>query len=346
MSYLHRLNAYGRTLPGAFDSIARNAMYDAYQRAVPSGNDPEEPDFVASLVMKGVHEIKAVLDAIFHNFGIRIATSGVFCHQSPMVKFSINSDTKRCELGDILFVHVHKGTSGGVQRNALLLQAKMTDPAAPMKTIPTAEQHQLALYQQWPTFTYDMGGGPLNGLSRTISPPNRHPGAQYLLIDTDRGFANASVSAGDFPMAVWMAESPLYTSQTFGRVLFDFLSQTTGRQFSDKVSATDWSRVIWDLIENGLAKGFNRRRTQHYDDPRFTGDKIPDYACLFLGLDRMNDSIVTQIVGPAVGNFSGDSGHADVPPGQINQFDNDGPGGISVVVIETDESDGAAAPLG
>lgn len=346
MSYLHRLNTYRHILPGAFDGIARNAMYDAYRRALPSGKPAEEPDFVASLVMKGVDEIKAVLDAIFHSSGIRIATSGVFCHQSPMVTFSLSANTERCELGDILFIHIHRGASGGVQRNALLLQAKMTDPGVSRKTIPLAEQHQLALYQQWPTFTYDMRGGPLNGQSRTVSPPNRHPGAQYLLIDSDPGFANAGVPMGDFPMAVWMAESPLYTSQTFGHVLFDFLSQTTGRQFSDKVSATNWSRVIWDLIENGLAKGFNRRRTQHYDDPRFVGDKIPDYACLFFGIGRMNDSIFAQIVGLAAGDFLGDNGYPNVPPGQINQFGNDGPGGISVVVIETDESEGAAAPLG
>jgi hypothetical protein len=101
-------------------------------------------------------------------------------------------------------------------------------------------------------------GGPLNGQSRTVSPPNRHPGAQYLLIDSDPGFANAHVPQGNFPMAIRTVESPLYRSQMFDRVLFDFLSQTTGRQFSDKVSATDWSRVIWDLIENGLAKGFFR----------------------------------------------------------------------------------------
>jgi hypothetical protein len=33
--------------------------------------------------------------------------------------------------------------------------------------------------------------------------------------------------------------------------------------------------------------GLERRFAQHDDDSRFAGDKIPDYACLFLGLDSV-----------------------------------------------------------
>ena len=39
-----------------------------------------------------------------------------------------------------MFVHVHKDKAGFVQRNALLLQAKMTALSKLKKSIPTAEK--------------------------------------------------------------------------------------------------------------------------------------------------------------------------------------------------------------
>lgn len=133
MSYLQEINKSAFVLPKIFDAISSSAMQDAYSRASPSGKPPEEPDFVASLVKHGVVRIKKVLDILFNGTGIHVATTGVFCHQSPMVKFRHGGNDFRCELGDILFVHIHKDKAGFIQRNALLLQAKMTEPSASKK---------------------------------------------------------------------------------------------------------------------------------------------------------------------------------------------------------------------
>ncbi|KGS83961.1 hypothetical protein X976_1864 [Burkholderia pseudomallei MSHR7500] len=342
MSYLHQINVRGSLLPEIFDAISFSAMQDAYNRAKPSGKLPEEPDFVASLVKHGVQKIKQVLDRVFNGTGIHVATTGVFCHQSPMVKFKHNGGNFRCELGDILFVHIHKDKAGFVQRNALLLQAKMTEPSVSKKTIPAAEQHQLSLYQCWPNFIYDMKGGPLHGKRRTIAPQTRHAGAQYLLIDSAPQFAGASFPTGEYPMAVWMAETPLYTSLTFGNALFDFLTMGSGRQFSAKSMAKGWSKVIWDLIENGLKKGFTRRRTGHVSTPgsRMEGSPIPSYACFSMGFGQTTQSIVADILGnrSAVLRRANDDG--SIPPELLAEFDFQDPiGGISLVLIETDESE-------
>ncbi|WP_157652761.1 hypothetical protein [Burkholderia ubonensis] len=342
MSYLHQINVRKHWLPEIFDGISFSAMQDAYNRAKPSGKLPEEPDFVASLVKCGVQKIKKVLDAVFNGTGIQVATTGVFCHQSPMVKFKHNSGNFRCELGDILFVHIHKDKAGFVQRNALLLQAKMTEPSVPQKTIPAAEQHQLFLYQYWPKFTYDMRGGPLHGKHRTIAPQTRHAGAQYLLIDSAPQFAEATLPIGEYPMAVWMAETPLYTSLTFGNALFDFLTMGSGRQFSEKLMASGWSKVVWDLIENGLKKGFTRTRTGHVSAPgsRMEGSSIPSYACFSMGFGQTTQSIVGEILGnrSAVLRRANDDG--SIPPELLTEFNFQDPiGGISLVLIETDESE-------
>lgn len=342
MSYLHQINLHGSILPQIFDLVSFNAMQDAHNRAKPSGKLPEEPDFVASLVKHGVQKIKHVLDSVFNGTGIQVSTTGVFCHQSPMVKFKHSGVDFRCELGDILFVHIHKDKSGFVQRNALLLQAKMTDPSATKKTIPTSERHQLSLYQYWPNFTYDMRGGPLHGKRRTIAPQTRHAGAQYLLIDSGLQFAGSTIPTGEYPMAVWMAETPLYTSLTFGNALFDFLSMGSGRQFSDKSMAKGWSRVVWDLIENGLKKGFTRTRTGHISTPgsRMEGSPIPPYACFSMGFGKTTESIVADILGNRSAALMRANDDGSIPPDLLAEFDFQDPvGGISLVLIETDESE-------
>ncbi|WP_426344378.1 hypothetical protein ACN9MU_07575 [Pseudoduganella sp. R-32] len=341
MSYLQEINKSAFVLPKIFDAISSSAMQDAYSRASPSGKPPEEPDFVASLVKHGVVRIKKVLDILFNGTGIHVATTGVFCHQSPMVKFRHGGNDFRCELGDILFVHIHKDKAGFIQRNALLLQAKMTEPSASKKAVPAAEQHQLSLYQSWPNFTYDMKGGPLHGKSRTISPQTRHAGAQYLLIDSGPQFAGTTIAIGEYPMAVWMAETPLYTSRTFGNSLFDFLTMTSGRQFSERAVARGWSNVIWDLIDNGLKKGFTRARTGHVSTPgsRMAGSPIPSYACYSMGFGQTTQSIVTEVLGNSSALFRQANDDGSIPPDLFAEFDFQDPvGGISLVLIETDES--------
>ncbi|WP_146128415.1 hypothetical protein [Burkholderia gladioli] len=343
MSYLTLLHANGGKLRKDFDDIAIKSMSDAYRRAKPSGKPPEEPDFIASLVKHGVPLIKTALDAVFASSGIQITTSGVFCHQSPMVKFTAPTPKARCELGDILFVHIHQGTSGSVQRNALLLQAKMTDPSAPRLTVPTSEQHQLFLYQHWPTFTYDMkNGGTLHGKSRTVTPHNRHAGAQYLLVDSDPVFSHSPTPFMQYPMAVWMAESPLFTIVSLGETLLEFLAMSNGRQFGTRTGARGWSHMIWDLIDNGLKKGFTRTRTAH--DPktssRFEGDSIPAYACFCVGYGQAGHSILDEVLGASARKLLRSSGDGTVPPELLPPSETDDPsGGISLIVIETSESE-------
>lgn len=337
-SYLSLLIGGGCWLPSTFNMAATYAMYDAYARATKyAGKRPEEPDFVASLVQVGVISIKRALDIALAGSGIRVTTTGVFCHQSPMVEFPA-----RCELGDILFVHSHTGASGIVQRNALLLQAKMTKPAAKSTRIAKKDIHQLHLYESWPPFTYDMQGDPLHGQSRMVVPNARHAGAQYLLIDKDPVFVGPGTPHGNYPMAVWMAENPVYTKTTLGDSLFDFFSMTSGRLFGPKSAATGWTQVVWDLIDNGLRKGFNRARTGRVasENSRLSGDSVPpNVACFSAGFGAVRQSLVHEVLGASANVLrrAGDGGQ--VPPELMSEFDFDEPpSGISLVIVETDES--------
>jgi len=50
------------------------------------------------------------LSTVFATSGSNATVSAVFCHQKPEVSFNYRSN--RCELGDILFVHVHFNAAG------------------------------------------------------------------------------------------------------------------------------------------------------------------------------------------------------------------------------------------
>ena len=143
-------------------------------------------------------------------------------------------------------------------------------------------------------------------------------------------------------MAIWMAETPLYTSLTFGNALFDFLKMGSGRQFSEKSMARGWSKVVWDLIENGLKKGFTRKRTGHVSTPgsRMEGSPIPPYACFAMGFGRTSQSIVTEILGDRSRVLGNSNNDGSIPPELLREFDFEDPiDGISLVLIETDESE-------
>lgn len=84
-----------------------------------------EVGFIAAVVLGGVPAVAAAWGAILNSIGLRLSMVGVFCHQSPMVRFRSGGTNHRCELADLLVV-VDDITGGSiVDRRAVLVQAKM-----------------------------------------------------------------------------------------------------------------------------------------------------------------------------------------------------------------------------
>ena len=99
------------------------SMLKAWDNCRVRGNNPEEPDIVASLVLNGTKILENEWRKVFESFKIRIAITGIYCHQTPKVSFG-GMVGKSCELGDLLWCHVHSDKDGNVVRNAILYQAK------------------------------------------------------------------------------------------------------------------------------------------------------------------------------------------------------------------------------
>jgi len=321
------------SLKDAFESAIRIAIHDAHKSAAP--NPPQEPDVVATLMLEAVPYISSALRAALVPAGIATKVSSVFCHQRPMVEFVGSTD--RCELGDILFVHQHRGGDGSFRHNALLLQAKMS--AEIEQSISASnELVQLKLYQDWPKFKYYRTLG-LSGQSRDVVPKKSHLGAQYLLIDNSGRYSAHSGIIG-FPgthcMAVCSASRHLHAYYSLADELVDFLLSASGRLFYRKWEPefSNWSQVVWDILSYAKAATFNRKNINIRNHPRRSGDQIQFFSSL-----EKDEALFGDEAGEAIeANLESFFSYGDQPPSNIN-FENEGefPGGVSVVLIETSE---------
>lgn len=326
------LSTQKSALAAALDRTIGQSMLLAYAIASRSGMQPAEPDFVAMMICDAVPRFGALLGHLFTAAGVKAQTTSVFCHGRPEVS---QGASKPCELGDVLFVHIHTGPDGSSYRNSILLQAKMSSSL--IHAIGAAELHQLRLYTTWGSFTYTRTFG-LSGQTRIVSPASSHGGAQYLLIDSRPPTDPLSGLLGapnTFPMGCCHSQKLLQLYQSLGTVLMDLMCGNNGRPFNDQPSSTsDWSQVVWDLLRHGALKAFNQRRVGIRGLPRRV-DSILSF-CLERSIAVVGSEPQDGSVARALGMF----GDFDGPPPEALtdvKADEEG-GGVSIVLIETSET--------
>lgn len=329
-------------LVDGFQFAIRSGLLATWSRCKHRKNTPEEPDFVASLVLESAPLIYSALTTALSRRNISVSMCSVFCHQTPQVTFGNPSAT--CELGDVLFAYVHTPKNGEPIRNALLFQVKMYEWK---ESLLSEGSNQLRLYSTWPDFEFTRSSF-LNNKKRSVTPKTPHPGAQYLLIedgplsDTWGAF---SVLLGRRPMRCCMPDEHLFSHSELVAELFNLFIFRTGRPFDDKITASkknDWSQVVWDLIESGVRKAFNRKNSGRCRSPRLSGNDL-------LALDGMSIarassaescSTVSNIIGRDEARAWYESSD-DLPPSDRYQesISSDSETGLSLVLIETSEEE-------
>jgi len=274
--------------------------------------------------------------------------ASVFCHQTPQVTHPLAS--KWCELGDLLFVHIHRDLRGKVCRNALLYQAKKSSKQPYI--VHTNDTHQLALYTDWPQFTYTKSSV-LNGITRDINPKVPHTGAQYMLID-DRppndpqsGLTNFP---GTYPIGSCLADQYLHSHNHLAQELFDLLRLRSGKAFKDRPPnpnprTGEWSEMIWDLISVALNKAaFNRKNSGRNSKFRTGGGPlhldVTDGACFTAATQRAPLLTMTEILDDNRAASLFYEPPDQEPPRKGDLIDDArGPdAGVSLILIETSEA--------
>jgi hypothetical protein len=128
-----------------------------------------------------------------------------------------------------------------------------------------------------------------------------------------------------------MPDESLFDHSPLASELFALFIFRTGRPFEDRqasVAKQDWSEVVWDLLETGMKKAFNRKNSGRRRVPRtFSRASSP-----------LSWNTAAEIVGRdgARRMYGQDN---DIPPHDL-QGGGDGEepeSGVSVVLIETSE---------
>ena len=248
-------------------SISR-CMNRAFSRCAPS-RIPQEPDFVAELAENMPGDLYSSLTAYAPNYNYVV--SGAFCHQKPLADFGSG---RKPELGDLLLVYIEENKYSVLKCNAILLQAKKITRAPYI--ICLAEEHQLRLYEEWPTFKLERAGA-LSGAEINIQPHTLSTGAQYLLFQSPYKEAKKVSCA--------YADKMLVPEKHLSDQIIDLMKFFTGRTFQMGKADDDWSKMIIDLIGISGVTTFNRRISGRFDVGRQVslGDEVL--------LERLNESL-------------------------------------------------------
>jgi hypothetical protein len=326
----------------SFHFATMYGMVSTWMRCERLATTPQEPDFVAGLVIESTPLIHSTLNAVLSPRNISVSVCSVFCHQTPQVTFGSRSSVS-CELGDILFAYVHTPRNGDPVRNALLFQAKAS--ARQPYRIHTGEVDQLRLYRDWPNFEYTRSSF-LSGQKRMVTPKAPHAGAQYLLID-DRSPSERMSGLlgfpGTYPVGCCMPDELLQDHSHLAAELFNLFTFRTGRPFEDRTAAAtrrDWSQVVWDLLDTGVKKSFRRKNSGRQHNSRSAGDTVEmlDGTTFARASSGLSCCTASDIVGPCLARrvYGGDD---DVPPedGDRGSDFQEPEAGVSVVLIETSE---------
>ncbi len=301
----------------SFHIAILHGLINTWRRCENLRTTPQEPDFVADIVIERSPLIYSALKSVLSSCQISLSMSAVFCHQTPKVAFGSHAPAS-CELGDILFAYVHTPKIGSPIRNAILFQAKASTRQS--YRIHRDEINQLLLYKEWLDFVYKRSF--LKGQKRSVSPKAPHPGARYLLMDNrspEDPRSRLLGFRGTYPIGCCMPDEVLRYHSTQSAELFSLLIFRTGRTFEDKQTAAkkqDWSQVVWDLLEIGIKKLFNRKNSARRNMPRGAGDTIQmmDGLSYSMGSSLLSYSTATEIVGWNVARSIYGGNYNGIPP--------------------------------
>lgn len=279
---------------------------------------PQEPDFIASLIIIFAPELFNILKQVFPKN--KFSVTGIYCHQKPLADIG---QKKSPEIGDILFVYIYTDPKGLKTHNSLLFQAKVSSKE--VTPIRAMDKHQLQLYTTWPKFTYQRAGCGLNGVSRDILPKTINDGGQYLLIDTHPIYGLSGIP-GTYPMGCAMPNDPLYLDKNLSEELIDFIKFKSGRVFEENSNITndDWTKMIWDIMK--ITKNVSSRR-KYIVSPDFQRqfDAQHNGCCYYMSETNSIFSDLHRELDSGI-NFTEND----------NNFDEEN-GGLSLILIENNE---------
>lgn len=320
-------------------SAANSAIWHSHHSAGSASKKvTREEDYVAELVRLGIPFLADRLESILQNRGLSIRVSGVFCHGHPRVRFS--SARTPIELADLLVVHQHAGINRTTAR-AMLVQAKMSTDATHRLS---SSDDQLKLFSSWLKFEF-VSGGLKPGL-RELNEVGK--GSRYALVLKQHAFPEDISWPEQCPWAASPAVQLLSAEASFARLIGNMVLGKDGRSVNLYRPKDDWSKTIKELLEITGQRTFKRANIGLDNTSRLTtGGAVTD-ALLFSQSKNFLESSSRSRRKAVVDSFfrngvNSEGGGTKVMSPQEREVE-DPEGGISALIIETQETDQRLEP--
>ena len=306
---------------------SHNGVDGLPRRMTSSANVPEE-DYVASLILGGLPLLAASWTPLLQQWGIDLALTGVFCHQTPKARFQLGGGIVAPELADVLIVRRHVDASGDVRQCAVLVQAKMsTDGEIRLKP----DDPQLHLYRKWPRFEV---------IGRNA------PKSEFCVGQHDEQARYAGITKGKTPnipgnigwqgFCPWSLMPPMqggWVGESLSGYLVKMLNFEAGREFFDpSATGCHWSDLIHYLLTTTFSLPLRTRDIRFSpDQPR--GREFSSNRMAFMS--RSASHVSAYVPRERMAELA-ENGQ-DFPPERADEgFGTDGMG--RVIAIETWES--------
>lgn len=253
----------------AAGSVVDHVLLSGGPRTVkPSG----EVSAVRTMTLDGFDAIADMWTPILKAAGFRIELVSVFCHSSPQVVFNASSHPNyvvtgsfsQCELADLLIVIDHRDLKGGVDRRAVLVQAKMLKSGALKPSGKEWVQHKLLAWLPVFRFKSSLYSTAVRNLRK--APGSIAQTAEYAGI-------SLSSSAPEWRHELTRKSAPWFHSAApLGSYLAGMAvgEPSCGRQ-AIPGGSDDWSFAVDELLAVTAAQGMTKASTVVRGNPNIVG---------------------------------------------------------------------------
>jgi hypothetical protein len=258
------------------------SVTESFQRAIQAnGRKPDEVRMFSSFFFLGLPVLERRINYILRNDTITTTVCGIFCHQTPVVRYIPSVDKGTCELSDITFIVTYGARlrDGGLG-NAVMMQAKLTESEIRKQKV------QTGLYQQGLRFHYT--AIKTYGTEERLLPPKDSTALCFWDFCANRLSYSPSYRFHNRTRCIHPLDLDKMNRyyESFDKWLFELLAGLKGRGFGKPSPGENaWSQILFDLLKVTCGKAAGQKNIYAQQAGRLRGKVAQDAIAKLLGKD-------------------------------------------------------------
>jgi hypothetical protein len=261
--------------------VIGRAIDDSFRHAVvTNGGKPDEVRMFSAFFFRGLPQLERDLHNILKDENITATVCGIFCHQTPRVKYTGGGVAGDCELSDLTLISAYGGrlANGGIG-NAFMTQAKQ-DRADIQK-----QSTQRGLYEKGLRFEYV--GKKAYGSDERLLPRKDAPALWYWNFDATKSQRHSYYWRGrTSAIHPLHFDTPAEVEVSFEQNVFDMLVGASGRGFKVPVPTDNtWDAIIFDLLRVTCRKAVGQKNVYASAANKLRGSAALDVVSKLVGRD-------------------------------------------------------------